>query len=260
MSPFVVEDIIDFSTVERAIMRRLLAVLIVVVGPVAGEAQQDPAPSPEPGSLFLYPERIPLESGKFAHAERGLLFVPTNRSDPNSKVLGVEIYRFPASEQADSATPPLFRLHGGPGFPGLQPSLANDGYYERDIQPFLDIADLIVVGQRGIGYSKPNTICEPGNRLSQRCRDYWETAGVDLKGFTVVEAAADVRDVAIALGYGKIQLTGESFGSHWGITVSGSEATSSRSSLIATSRGPTNEESRSHHCVVAGTFGGPTQS
>ena len=53
MPPFVVEDIIDFSTVERAVMRRLLAVLIVVVGPVAGEAQQDPAPSPEPGSRVL---------------------------------------------------------------------------------------------------------------------------------------------------------------------------------------------------------------
>lgn len=200
-------------------MRRLLAVLIVVVGPLADEAQQGLAPSPEPGSLFLYPERIPLESGKFAHAERGLLFVPTNRSDPNSKVLAVEIYRFPATEQADSATPPLFRLHGGPGFPGLQPALADEGYYEREIQPYLDVADLIVVGQRGIGYSKPNTICEPGNRLSQRCREYWETAGVDLQGLTVVEAAADVRDAASALGYERIQLTGGSFGSHWGMTV-----------------------------------------
>jgi pimeloyl-ACP methyl ester carboxylesterase len=112
-------------------------------------------------------------------------------------------------------------LHGGPGWPGLDGSLENPDYWERVIEPFTAVTDLIVVGQRGIGSSKPNTLCESGMPYvaSVRCRAFWDSAGIDLSGFTVIEAAADVRDVARALGVNRVIVWGVSFGSHWGMAV-----------------------------------------
>ncbi len=97
---------------------------------------------------------------------------------------------------------------------------------------------MVVVSQRGIGPSQPSTIIEtttPTTPLDQpyddavageafrsglaRERALWESHGVDLSGFTVVEAAADVNDVRAALGYDKIVVWGVSFGSHWGMSV-----------------------------------------
>ena len=43
--------------------------------------------------------------------------------------------------------------------------------------------------------------------------------GLDLSGFTVIEAATDVNDVRKALGYDKIVIWGGSFGSHWGMAI-----------------------------------------
>jgi pimeloyl-ACP methyl ester carboxylesterase len=95
----------------------------------------------------------------------------------------------------------------------------------------------VVVSQRGIGPSKPTTLCDrtpelpldapvdPAaaaagfRQMSAACKAYWEGQGLDLRGFTVLEAAADVDDVRRAMGYGKITLWGGSFGSHWGMAI-----------------------------------------
>jgi pimeloyl-ACP methyl ester carboxylesterase len=186
----------------------------------------------------MYPERIPLEDGGFATAERGMMFVPTNRSDPASGVIGVEVYRFKASARASEGTPPIFFLHGGPSFSGLERELSEVGTFERKWRPFLDVSDLVVIGQRGIGSSKPTTtvdltttqgpldadsdtgsIAQEFQRRGAEEKDFWESQGLDLTGFTVIEAAADVDDVRRALGYAKITIWGGSFGSHWGMTV-----------------------------------------
>lgn len=200
--------------------------------------QGEPAKNtPSAGTLFLYPEAIPLEGEGFAVAERGTVHVPLVRSDPKSRLIGIEIYRFKATAGADPATPPIFRLNGGPGFPGLSGSLERPGYYEERILPQTEIADLVVVGQRGIGSSKPDTACgkiptmpldqevshdeqaEILRRALGECKAFWEEQGLDLRGLNVVEAAADVDAVRRALDYDKIIIDGGSFGSHWGMTV-----------------------------------------
>jgi pimeloyl-ACP methyl ester carboxylesterase len=194
--------------------------------------------SPESGSFYLYPERIMLKDGGFAQAQRGLMFVPANRSNENSGVIAVEVYRFKASAQADPDTPPIFFLQGGPRFVGLERSFSEPGVFEERWQPFLDVADLVVVGQRGIGSSKPSTVIETTTTARAPDQPYddakavaafqavmaqekaaWESSGVDLAGLTVIEAAADVNDVRKALGYDKITIWGGSFGSHWGMAL-----------------------------------------
>jgi pimeloyl-ACP methyl ester carboxylesterase len=193
------------------------------------------AESPAPGTIFLYPERIRLKDGGFFAAERGMMFVPANRSDKKSTVIGIEVYRFKASGKAKPGTPPIFFLHGGPSFSGLERSLERLGTFEERWLPLLDVSDVVVVGQRGIGSSKPNTIIdintnfpldravteeEAAAALREACakeKAFWEAQGVDLSGLTVIEAAADVNDVRKALGYEKVIIWGGSFGSHWGM-------------------------------------------
>ncbi|WP_089943068.1 alpha/beta hydrolase [Candidatus Entotheonella palauensis] len=186
-------------------------------------------------SLQLFPLRIKLKGGELAEAERGMMPVPMKRSEPQSAIIEVEVYRFRTTGHIEARRPPIFILHGGPSFQGLERPLKRPGYYEKHIQPYTDIADVVVVSQRGIGSSNPNTKCRGPETLpinagypakvqavreaSKRCKAHWEGEGYDLSGFTVIEAAGDVNDVRKALGYDRIMMVGHSFGSHWGMAV-----------------------------------------
>ncbi len=103
------------------------AIAALILGPGSDAAAQEMksfhnavARAPAAGTIFLYPERIPLQDGGFFNAERGIYFAPVNRSRSGSDVIGVEVYRFRASPQARPGTPPVFFLHGGPSFGGLE--------------------------------------------------------------------------------------------------------------------------------------------
>lgn len=193
--------------------------------------------------IFTYPERIIKGDTVLAEYERGILFVPLNRSDPNSETISIDFYRF-KSLNSDSNTPPVFRLPGGPGFPSVDLILYYDPeFYQKNIKPFQKLADVVIVGQRGtagqrgtIGTSKPATNCvnieglpidkatdeealkQQIREACQNCKDYWDEQ-LDLSGFSVIEAAGDVKDLTKALRYDQIILNGLSFGSHWSMAV-----------------------------------------
>ena len=224
---------------------RLLLTVMMVASRLGGTASAQEAtfhtataPSPAPGTIFMYPERIPLKDGGFVNVERGIFFAPINRSKTRSAVIGVEVYRFRASANARPGTPPIFFLQGGPSFGGLERSLEREGTFEQRWLTLTDVSDVVVVGQRGIGSSKPTTTIEPtfnptpvdqpydaAKAVAElqhglaREKSFWEESGVDLSGFTVLEAAEDVNDVRQALGYDKIIVWGGSFGSHWGMNL-----------------------------------------
>jgi len=177
---------------------------------------------------------LPLRDGGHVVVERGNLSVPIVRANPESKRITIDVWRFPAVEGADPDTPPIFQLNGGPGWPGLELGL---GDYEDDILPLIQHQDLVIVGQRGIGSSKPDTACPPipappagETRTPEQedqalvaackaCRAHWEAEGYDLRGLNVIEAAGDVDDIREWLGYDQITLWGGSFGSHWSMAV-----------------------------------------
>lgn len=225
------------------IREQLLVILLIlcIIPPACTQTETfntTNAPAPEAGTMFIYPERIILEDGGFYNAERATMFVPLNRSVANSDVISLDVYRFKASPKADPDTPPIFYLHGGPSFDGLEDQLEIPGTFEKRWQFMLDVADVVVVSQRGIGPSKPTTLIENTvpvqspdqpydetkaiNDLQEiltKERKVWEDLGLDLNGFTVLEAAEDINDVRKAFGYDKITLWGGSFGSHWGMTL-----------------------------------------
>ncbi|MFW6078060.1 MAG: alpha/beta fold hydrolase, partial [Gemmatimonadota bacterium] len=177
------------------------------------------------------------EDGRVAEAERGLMFLPESRTSGGDDVVAVEFHRFRATSAAAAGATPIFDLWGGPGNGGLGSNLDNEGFYERWIEPFTRHADLVVVGQRGFDASRPYLRCGESERpifddrlpeeermeavaaASAECRSFWEERGVALDGFNVREAAADVAAVARVLGYDRIALFGNSFGSHWAMAV-----------------------------------------
>ncbi|MEM7051432.1 MAG: alpha/beta fold hydrolase [Acidobacteriota bacterium] len=187
-------------------------------------------------SLTLFQETLALEDGGEATYERGVLETAVRRSLEGGDRIEVEFFRFPRQPGAPAEAPPIFMLRGGPGFGGLGPYLDRPGYYEDRIAPLTALSDVVIPGQRGFG-SSGETPCGPSRELTARevfdddllaealsdateeCRRAWEEQGLDLGGFTVVEAAADVAEIATELGYGAIQLWGVSFGSHWAMTV-----------------------------------------
>ena len=198
------------------------------------EAGKSRASTIEAGDLYLYPSTLRSIDGGLVSAERGILFVPANRSDPRSNLLVIDFYRFFSSNREADGVPPIVRLHGGPGFGGLDDFLAQPGYYERNLAHFREIADVVVIGQRGAGANKPDTLCgevrldaeeahsaeQVSARLreqARRCRNFWRQTNLDLESFNIDEAADDIDAVRRALGYHQITLWGISFGSHWGM-------------------------------------------
>ncbi|MEM9673181.1 MAG: alpha/beta hydrolase [Cyclobacteriaceae bacterium] len=189
-----------------------------------------------PGTYYTFPERIALADGRYVTGERGLLSVPINRAkQDNSASIIIEFFRFKGTNEEARRHSPIFRLYGGPGFSGLDNRLSDPEFYAREIEPFLSVADFVVVGQRGIGTSLPNTLCgsidyssseltEDAVRQAiqdacRECKAFWEGQSLDLSSFNIIEAAADVDDVRQALGYDQIMLWGGSFGSHWSMAV-----------------------------------------
>src|SRR5262245_18166809 len=94
-------------------------------------------------TLEMPPVSIPLANGKTATAERGTLRVPIVRAKPDSKPIGIDVWRFRALEGAPAGAPPIFQLNGGPGWPGLEPSGID---WEGGVVPFIRTADLVLVG------------------------------------------------------------------------------------------------------------------
>lgn len=227
-----------------------IALTLLVSSPLASVPLATPSDvsftyDPEVASLEMRPVEIELLGGGTVTVQRGELSVPIVRTDPKSKEITIDVWLFPRTPEADPDTPPIVRLHGGPGWPGFEP---RPGEYENGILPLLRLSDLIIVGQRGIGTSKPDTACagvaspagpddaddtDDAERAEltraeadaalqdacRACRKHWEEAGYDLRGLNVIEAAADVDDVRRLLGYDQVQLWGGSFGSHWGMTI-----------------------------------------
>ncbi|MEM9173273.1 MAG: alpha/beta fold hydrolase [Pseudomonadota bacterium] len=188
---------------------------------------------PPVGTHLSWPEMIDQGDGNVGPIERGILFVPANRSNAESGSIAVSYWRLKRLGGPKPDQPPIFILDGGPGFVGYNRYSAS--WYVDYTRQLQEIADVVWVGQRGIGAAFPSTDCAPpkGTRntpldsnfaeavseASRKCFELWRSLGIDIEGLTVPAAAADVDDLRDTLGYTKVILWGESFGTHWSIEV-----------------------------------------
>jgi pimeloyl-ACP methyl ester carboxylesterase len=171
--------------------------------------------------------------------EIGTLYVPENRSEPTSRIIGVGFARFRALDPNGAL--PTFHLPGGPGSSLLTGLRQDDRQLVRrlkDIALFRQVGDVVFVDQRGFSergdvlkfkYRTPGQPLDQPASIARSTDAFAQTAraavaefsqkGIDLRGYTVKECADDVNDLRRALGYDRITLVGTSFGSQWSFAI-----------------------------------------
>lgn len=153
------------------------------------------------------------------------LVVPANRTDYDGTDLRLEVTVLHSTGD-DPSPDPVIYLSGGPGYPG-----GSARYWSAT--PLIEERDVIVWDQRGTGDSEPDLECPEMEeavlagfaddapyeeeqlavrRAVEACHARLTDAGIDLRGFSTVESAADLADLRVALGYDEWNLFGISYG------------------------------------------------
>jgi pimeloyl-ACP methyl ester carboxylesterase len=203
----------------------LVLIALVVVGLAylrLAPDGEDPVSMPagaKAGDLTLERCDYATEGGTHA-ADCGTLVVPENRHDPDSRLIALPVTRIKA-QSGPSSRPPLFYFEGGPGITNMEFPEASRFAGDRDV---------VLVGYRGIDGSV-RLDCPEVLRSRERSRDWLSTAslesdsaamracaarlreeGVDLAGYTLPQRIDDIELARRKLGYGPVDLVGESFG------------------------------------------------
>lgn len=149
----------------------------------------------------------------------GTLTVPEDRADPNSRPIDLA-YAILLSRDDDAPDDPLVYLEGGPGGSALAGLSFWWGSSLREIR------DIILLDQRGTGFSRPSLDCTPYETgggdyqtYTQQCRDALREQNINLSAYHSAASAADVRDLLNALDRPAATLMGVSYGTRVALTV-----------------------------------------
>src|SRR5579859_1210151 len=161
----------------------------------------------------------------------GSLSLPEDRSNPASgKIrLAVAIFKTPS---ATAAPDPVIFLQGGPGGRIIQDVAQAIVSGQMSLTSQFGNHDLILVDQRGTGYSTPSLQCPEvvqlqfqinGNLTPQQqiaaqnqalatCHSRLVSQGINLSAYTTYNDANDISDLITALGYAQVDLYSVSYG------------------------------------------------
>ena len=184
----------------------ILFMLTAIIGPSL--AQTDELP---------YFEEVDCIFGEIEDVICGYLAVPESRADTDSP----EIYLAVAIISARNGDPepdPVIYLEGGPGGAAL---LAVENFLAH---PLRENRELILFDQRGTGFSEPSLNCievelGEGDDPSAACYARLVDEGINLSAYNSAESAADISDLAFALGYDQVNLYGISYGTRLALTT-----------------------------------------
>lgn len=171
----------------------------------------------------------------------GYLVVPENRGDPDSPTirLAVAIFHPPGGSPEPD---PIVYLEGGPGGSALE--FLNLSFGQLFAPVLAANRDVIVLDQRGMGFSEPALDCPDYRELRRELLDF-EVDGqelsadevaersveallacgealsrvADLSAYNSAASAADINDLRLALGYERVNLWGVSYGTRLALGV-----------------------------------------
>ncbi len=152
--------------------------------------------------------------------ECGTLTVPENRTAANTPNIQLAVAIVHTADGAQDA--PIIYLAGGPGGSAIDDFVADPEGWEYT---FLRSRDLILLDQRGTGYSQPSLDCpeftEAGDEDNpdQLCFDRLTASNIDLAAYNTRENAADVAALRDALGIAEWDLLGISYGTRLALDV-----------------------------------------
>lgn len=202
------------------------------------------------GAVSWSPYRYELRSGEQIEAQMGSLTVPARRRGGHGATIELRFVRLPALGAARGS--PIIYLAGGPGSSGI-----DAGRGER--WPLFDSlrrhGDVILLDQRGTGLSTPPPSCSqpwtfPNDSASSEgsfnasleraaalCAAEWREAGLDLASYNTADNAADVVELARALG-GRVRLVGISYGTFLAFAILRDHGALIERVVLAGSEGP----------------------
>ncbi len=201
----------------------LLAIAVAVAGLLlvrsTGSGGATAVPSgAHAGQLTLEPCTYATERGD-VRADCGTLVVPENRADPQSRLIALPVTRI--RSRSPHPAEPIFRLEGGPGRTNMEFPFASRYTGHRD---------LVLVGYRGVDGSarldcpevssarreSADLLSTASLRASARamrsCAARLRSEGFDLAGYTLPERVDDLEAARRAMGYRRVDLLSESFG------------------------------------------------
>ncbi|HET6829907.1 MAG TPA: alpha/beta hydrolase [Solirubrobacterales bacterium] len=143
----------------------------------------------------------------------GELDLPYERADPSLGRIGIAFAVLPRSDRDARSRGALVAVEGGPGYGSI--GSARD--YIATFGDLLHDRDLVLVDARGTGDSEP--IDCPDMQSSRSTDDVGVAACAEQLGerygsYRTAAAADDIDDVLTALGYGRVQMYGDSYGTY----------------------------------------------
>lgn len=213
-----------FRSAGLSILLGALSICALLAAPVL-LASNAPAPAASSsGALSLKRHHFVLNGRRRVPGQWGALEVPENRGDPHSRRIEVTFGRIAGIGRA--AELPIFFIAGGPGASGIGSFAGNAEW----LLPLRRYGDLVLVEQRGTGFSRPRLDCserwdlpidtplaraqlvESARRQFAACRRAWQAEGVDLAGYNTLAYSEDIIAVADALGYERFAVVAFSYG------------------------------------------------
>ena len=164
----------------------------------------------------------------------GYITLPQNYENPDAGDVAIYYVQI----KSPNPTPqldPLVYLVGGPGSSGSQILLSS---FQAYLRPFAEDRDIIVIDQRGTGYSTPSLYCQEaiyrlGDILQStadthatvvldiltECHTRLSEKGIQFETFNSQSNAQDIVNVLLSLGYDQWNLVGVSYGSRLALTM-----------------------------------------
>ncbi len=206
-----------------ALIRRALVLFCILL--VASAASEARAQSPKAGDVAVEPYTLKTFDGQDHPAELGRLWVCENRANC-SRLIQLAFVRLRSTAGKPAA--PIVFLAGGPGVPGIV--MARVPVYFPLFDRLREVADVILLDQRGTGMSVPNLECSLDTPLPadvfasydkgvegmmssvRTCADHWRAQGIELSAYNTNAGADDLDDLRKALGAERLSLLGFSYG------------------------------------------------
>lgn len=196
-----------------------------------------PTPSASPTPEFVPVFRVtacPFDIPLGTRVKCGLVRVPQDRTKDFTDLIELPVVLFQSSKvDADV----IIYLQGGPGEEAIDWSLA---LFDDYVSPVLQQYDMLFFDPRGTGRTVPSLDCPELNSVFlaayyqnrsvdeafndfttawTKCHNRFIAHGIDPAAFNTTQSAADVHDIAVAMGYQKVNLLGISYGTRLGLTV-----------------------------------------
>ena len=210
------------ASIPRALSAFTLCALLAIIP--AGASGKPASAFSSGDGLSVKRHVFVLNGFRRVQGQWGELVVAENRDDPRSRQIKVTFGRLAGTGR--TAGVPIFFIAGGPGASGIGSFAGNAGW----LLPLRRFGDLVLVEQRGTGFSRPRLDCAErwdfpitaplarrqliasARRRFAACRRAWQAEGVDLAGYNTVAYARDIVAVADALGYRRFAVIAFSYG------------------------------------------------